>query len=252
MAYKYILYGSSEGIAWITFNRPEKMNALSPEMLEEWKDALLAAEHDGDVGVVVVTGAGRAYCSGLDLKALGAGDIRDGAVGPVYDIPGRAVIDTMLNMSKAVIAMVNGVCVTGGLETLLAFDLVVASERASFCDSHARWGIRPSWGMSQRLPRTVGLMKARELSYTARFFPASEALEMGLVNRVVPAERLREETISLAKTILANSLESVAAIKCLYNRGIMTTLQEGLKIEEESRFKIGDSGARLENFLKRK
>ncbi|MEN6463566.1 MAG: enoyl-CoA hydratase/isomerase family protein [Syntrophaceae bacterium] len=252
MPYKFILYGKSEGIAWITFNRPGKMNALCPEMLDEWRDALLAAEKDNEVGVVVVTGSGRAYCSGLDLKALEAEDLKDGAVGPAYDIPGRAVIDTMLNLSKVVIAMVNGVCATGGLETLLAFDLVVASESASFCDSHARWGVRPSWGMSQRLPRTVGLMRARELSFTARFFPASEALQMGLVNRVVPAEKLREETISLAKSILENSLESVAAIKSLYNRGILTTLKEGLRIEEESRFTITDTKLRLGEFLKRK
>lgn len=251
MPYKFILYDRCDGIAWITFNRPEKMNALSPEMLNEWQDALLAAEKDREVGVVVVTGAGRAYCSGLDLQALGADDLKDGAVGPVYDGPGRAVIAAILNLSKVVIAMVNGACVTGGLETLLAFDLVVASEGAVFCDSHARWGIRPSWGMSQRLPRTVGLMRARELSYTARFFPAREALEMGLVNRVVPTETLREETISLARSILENSLESVAAIKSLYNRGMLTTLQEGLRIEEESRFTITDTKARLGKFLKK-
>lgn len=252
MPYKFILYEKSGGIAWITFNRPEKMNALNPDMLIEWRDAMLEAEKDRDVGVVVVTGAGRAYCSGLDLKALGADDLKDGAVGPLYDDPGRAVIETMVNLSKVVIAMVNGVCVTGGLETLLGFDLAVASENASFCDSHARWGIRPSWGMSQRLPRTVGLMRARELSFTARFFTAREALGMGLVNRVVPAEKLKEETIALAKDIMGNSLESVAAIKHLYNRGIMTTLQEGLRIEAESKFEIRDTKARLEKFIKRK
>ncbi len=252
MNYKFILYEKSEGIAWITFNRPEKMNAMNPEMLDEWRDALLVAERDNETGVIVVTGAGRAYCTGLDLKALGAADINDGAVGPLYDIPGRAVIDTMLGLSKVVIAMVNGACVTGGLETLLGFDLVVASESATFCDSHARWGVRPSWGMTQRLPRTVGLMRARELSFTARFFSAAEALEMGLVNRIAPADRLRDETVSLAKSILENSLESIAAIKSLYNSGMMTTLHEGLRIEEESRFTITDTKSRLGKFLRRK
>lgn len=106
--------------------------------------------------------------------------------------------------------------------------------------------------MSQRLPRTVGLMRARELSFTARFFTAREALGMGLVNRVVPAEKLKEETIALAKDIMGNSLESIAAIKHLYNRGIMTTLQEGLRIEAESKFEIRDTKARLEKFIKRK
>jgi enoyl-CoA hydratase len=252
MSYKFILYEKSEGIAWITFNRPDKMNALNPEMLSEWREALVSAGKDKEVGVVVVTGAGRAYCAGLDLQAVGANDLVGGAVGSVYDVPGRAVIDTIQNLSKVVIAMVNGVCVTGGLETLLAFDLVVASEAASFCDSHARWGLRPSWGMSQRLPRTIGIMKARELSFTARFFSAKEAWEMGLVNRMVPANRLREETISLAKAILNNSLESVAAIKYLYNQGMSTTLQNGLKMEEESQFVITDTKTKLDKFINKK
>lgn len=251
MAYKYILYEKSDGIAWIIFNRPEKLNALNPEMLKEWKDALVTADNDKEIGVIVVTGAGRAYCAGLDLELVGADDLVGGAVGDVYDIPGRAVIYTILNLSKVIIAMVNGACVTGGLETLLAFDLVVASEDATFCDSHTRWGIRPSWGMSQRLPRTVGLMKARELSFTARFFSGKEAAAMGLVNRVVPPDKLREEVISLAETILRNSLESVAAVKYLYNHGLATTLAEGLKIESETKFIINDTNKRLDKFLKK-
>jgi len=251
MSYRNILYEISERIAWITFNRPEKMNALTPEMLGEWKDALLKAEADGDVGIIVVTGAGRAYCAGLDLTAVEAEGEGNGSVGDVFDIPGHAVIDTTMHLSKLVIAMVNGACVTGGLETLLAFDLIVAADDAKFCDSHAARGLRPSWGMSQRLPRTVGIMRARELSFTARFFLGKEAAEIGLVNRAVPREKLKEETIALANSILDNSPGSIAAIKALYNRGWDMTLAEGIRMEAETYFEINDTNERLAKFLKK-
>ena len=250
MTYNSIIYEKSDNIGWITLNRPKKMNALNPEILREWRSALVDSSKDNAVGVVVVTGAGRAYCSGLDLTAVKEEALSDGAVPALYDELGHALIDTMQNMPKVVISMVNGVCITGGLEVTLASDLIVASEDASFRDSHAFWGMRPSWGMSQRLPRAVGLMRARELSLTARFFSAREAWEMGLVNRVVPADKLREETISLAKTILDNSLESVAAIKHLYKRGFDKTLQEGLKMERETQLTISDTKKRLEKFYK--
>ncbi|MFK5952075.1 MAG: enoyl-CoA hydratase-related protein [Desulfobacterium sp.] len=248
MSYNCIKYKKVDNVAWITLNRPEKMNALNLEMIKEWRCALIDSSQDKAVGVVVVTGAGRAYCSGLDLMAVKGDAMSNGSVPARYDELGHALIDTMQNIPKVVISMVNGVCITGGLEVALASDLIVASEDAMFRDSHAFWGMRPSWGMSQRLPRAVGLMRARELSLTARFFSAGEAWQMGLVNRVVPADRLREETLSLAGTILNNSLESVAAIKHLYKRGFDKTLQEGLKMEKETRFIISDTQKRLENF----
>ena len=146
MSYKYIKYEKSDGIAWITLNRPEKMNSLNATMLAEWREAILAAGEDEEVGVVIVTGAGRAYCTGLDLKELDGKKFVGGEVGAAYDIPGNAIIDALRTIPKVVIAMVNGACITGGLETLLGFDLVVASEEATFGDTHARRGIRPSWG----------------------------------------------------------------------------------------------------------
>jgi len=252
MSYKYIIYEKSGGIGWITLNRPEKMNSLNEAMLGEWRKVILAAGEDKEVGVVVVTGAGRAYCTGLDLKELEGKEFVRGEVGSAYDIPGNAVIEAIRSIPKVVIAMVNGPCITGGLETLLAFDLVVASEEAVFGDTHARWGIRPSWGMSQRLPRLVGWMNAKDLSFTARLFTAREAKEMGLVNRVVPADQLRKEVISLAGSILQNSLETVAAIKFLYNEGMTMPLKEALKLESKTKFVITDTNERLKNFIKRK
>ena len=252
MGYRFILWEKSEGIGWITLNRPEKMNALNAAMLGEWREAILAAGADREVGVVVVTGAGRAYCTGLDLKELEGWKFERGEVGPAYDIPGNALIDAVRSIPKAVIAMVNGPCITGGLETLLAFDLIVASEEAVFGDTHARWGIRPSWGMSQRLPRLVGWMNAKELSFTARLFTAKEAREMGLVNRVVPPDRLRAEVVSLAQSVLRNSPETVAAIKSLYNRGMTMPLMEALEMEAKTQFDITDTNERLKAFIQKK
>lgn len=252
MTYNYIKYEKSEGIAWITLNRPEQMNALNVQMLNEWKDAVLTAGKDQEVGVIVITGAGRSYCTGMDLKELESIEFKGGEIGAIYDIPANELIDALQNVPKAVIAMVNGPCITGGLETLLGMDLVVAAENATFGDTHARWGIRPSWGMSQRLPRTVGWRRGKELSFTARIFSAQEAREMGLINRVVPADELKSTVASLAGDILKNSRETIAAIKHLYNQGMNLSLEEGLKMEAQTRFVITDTNERLKNFINKK
>lgn len=247
---KLILSEKADGIAWITLNRPKSMNSLTPAMMDEWKDAIIAADKDKDVGVIVVRGTGRAFCTGLDLKSLGNIKFKGGAVGPEYDDYGNGVINAIINASKPVIAMVNGFCFTGGLEILLAFDLIVAADNTVFGDTHAKFGLRPSFGMSQRLTRLVGLNKAKELSFTARNFTAQEAKEAGLVNIVAPADKLQEETISLAKSILKNSLQAITALKTMYNQGWQTTLKEGLEIEAKSYFEIDDTNERLKDFLK--
>lgn len=239
-----------EGISWVTLNRPEAMNALTLDMLRELREAMILAEKDKEVRVIVVTGAGKAYCAGLDLKVLGARSLEGGAVGPVVDVPAKALIDTVKNLSKPVIAMVNGACITGGLELSINFDLIVAAENARFGDTHARWGLRPSWGLSQTFPRRIGLMKAKELSFTSRFFTAREAEQLGLVNRVVPAEKLRQEVKALAESIMKNSAEAIAAIKTLYNKGMVLTEADGWKLEEETHFEIHDTNERLQGFQK--
>jgi enoyl-CoA hydratase/carnithine racemase len=249
MRYKYILYEKKDGLAWITLNRPERMNSLVTEMIDEWRSALLAAGEDQEVGVVVVTGAGRGFCTGLDLKELQKNMGVESAIRDL-DRAGNELIETILSMPKVCMAMVNGPCFTGGLEILLVFDLVIASEEAFFGDTHARWGVNPAWGMSQRLPRLVGIMKAKELSFTARTFTAREAEGMGLVNRVVPAARLRDEVVSMAGMILQNSLETVASLKGLYNRGMLTTLAEGLKIEREIQLTVNGPKSRIGDFKK--
>ena len=251
MAYQYLIYKKEGGIAKITLNRPEVMNAISPALLSEMKAALEEAGKDDEVGVVVLTGEGRAFSAGVDLKSLGDHRLDGGRVGPILDDPARDVIDTIQALPKVVIAMVNGYCFTGALEIVLGCDLIIASAEAKFGDTHTRWGLRPSWGMSQRLPWLVGVLKAKELSFTAEMITAQEAERIGLVNMVVPAEKLEETVRELAKKIMVNSLEAVAAYKYLYNRSLRDLLAKGLALEAKSEFVIKDTEDRLSQFRKK-
>jgi enoyl-CoA hydratase/carnithine racemase len=251
VSYNHIIYEVSAGIAWITLNRPERLNSLSPEMMQEWNDAILTAGKDSNVRIIIVTGAGRAFCTGLDLKSLGKITIENGEVGGGIISIGIRLIEAMQNCPQPIIAMVNGHCYTGGLELLYGFDLIVASQEAQFGDTHAKWGIRPSWGLSQRMPRIMGMMRAKELSFTCRTFSAEEAKELGLVNRAVPTAKLKEETIALAQQIMANSPQAVTAIKDLYNKGMLLSLQDGLQYELDTHYVIDDTNERLFGFKKK-
>lgn len=244
-----VLVEKSQGIAWITMNRPEALNALTPEMINEVKEAVLDADRAADIGVTVITGTGRAWCTGLDLKALGKINFVGGAVGTEIDDYGRSFIDAVQNSTKPVIAMVNGFVFTGGLELLLSTDIVIAAEEACFGDTHCKFGIRPSWGMSQRLPRIIGLNRAKYYTFTARTMTARQAFDYGLVSAVVPLGRLRAEVEEVCQAILKNSPQSIAACKAMYNQGWLTTLQDGLEnVEYQQSFEIEDTNQRLAKF----
>ncbi len=250
MAYEQILYQAAGGVAKITMNRPEAMNAITPAMLKELKAAVLAAGKAEEVRVVVLTGAGRAFCAGVDLKALGEVILTGGKVGDILDIPARELIDAIRSIPKPVVALVNGFCFTGALEIMLACDLVIASENAKIGDTHAKWGLRPTWGMSARLPRRVGFLKAKELSFTADAITAQEAERIGLVNQAVPADKLKQALEAMVKRIMANSPQSLAAYKHLYNTNEAMTLDQGLALEFSSEFQITDTEERLKGFKK--
>lgn len=251
MEFESLKYDKKDGIAKITISRPSVMNAFTPALLKEMKTAVEDAGRDKKIGVVVITGEGRAFSAGVDLKALGEHKLEKGKVGPILDIPARELIEAIQSIPKVVIAMVNGFCFTGALEIVLGCDLVIASEDAKFGDTHARWGLRPTWGMSQRLPRTIGLLKARELSFTAETIDGREAQRIGLVNMTVPADKLEEATTELARKIMSNSLESLSAYKYLYNRGMGLALDKGLELEFSSEFDITDTESRLASFRKK-
>jgi enoyl-CoA hydratase/carnithine racemase len=247
MAYENLIVERDGKVVWISLNRPQVLNALTPELFVELRDVLAEVDEDADVGVVVITGAGRAFSAGVDLKSVQA----RAQGGPDLTVEARAALAAIEGLDKPVIAMVNGHCLTGGLELALACDMIVASENAVFGDTHARWGLRPVWGGSWRLPRQVGIMKAKELSFTAQMIPAAEAERIGLVNKVVPIDELKQTVADLAQKLLANSAGSIGAIKRLMNRGLSLDLAGSMRLEIEMPHQVKDQGDRLQTFGKR-
>jgi len=243
-----VLVARSGNAATITLHRPDALNAITPTMLVSLGDELERLADDGDVTVVVLTGAGRAFCAGVDLKALGDRELVGGSVGDLLDVPARRVTDLLSTMPVITVAKVNGFCFTGALELVLACDLAVAANEAKFGDTHAKFGLRPTWGMSARLPRAVGMQAARELSYTARTFTGAEAEELGLVVRAVPRDELDAEVDDLVASILANSRGSLLAYKDLYRTGAESTLVDALASEASTEFTIDDTADRLDGF----
>jgi enoyl-CoA hydratase/carnithine racemase len=237
-----------EAVVTITLTRPDSLNALTPTMLEALADALEAVAADSTVRAVVLTGAGRAFSAGVDLKALADIAIEDGAVGPLLDVPARRAIRVLTTMPQIVVAKVNGHCFTGALELALACDIIVVAEDAKLADTHAKFGLRPTWGMSQRLIRLVGAARARELSYTARTFTGGEASVWGLAARAVPAEALDAAVEEFVGIILGNSQGSLAAYKDLYRHALDTTQESGLAYEAATSYEIPDTEARIASF----
>jgi enoyl-CoA hydratase len=241
MSYQYTLSTKESGIATITLNRPQVLNALSPDSLNELRDAVLAAGMAPYVGVVILTGAGKAFAAGADLQSLGAQKLENGRVGAVIDEAAIGAIEAIQSIPKAVIAAVNGHCYTGAMEIVLACDIIIASDEAKFGDTHVRWGLRPSWGY----------YKAKELSFTATIFDAVEAQRIGLVSKTVSSEILLDAAREIAHQIQANSLEAVAACKQLYNTTMMETMEQGLQYEGLSEFAISDTQSRIDGFKKK-
>ena len=214
-----------DGVALVTLNRPERRNALNAELLRAIRTTMGELNDDGDVSVVIVTGADPAFCAGVDLKELGSGRnlvASDGEAPPGSPWP---------TMTKPVIGAVNGHAITGGFEIALQCDFLVASERALFGDTHARVGLLPGWGLSVLLPQAIGVRRAKEMSLTGNFVDAEEALRLGLVNHVVPHDELIPFVRKLAADIAGNDQVAVAALLDEYDAVTATTVEEGLRIE---------------------
>lgn len=226
MADPVLLVDREDGVATLTLNRPRALNALSRELRRELTRAFEALGDDPEVGAAILTGAGRAFCAGLDLKELGGEGGAAAALGAEGDM-----IRAIRAFDRPLIGAVNGFAVTGGFELALACDFLVASSEARFADTHARVGILPGWGLSQLLPRRIGIGRAKELSFTGNYLDADRALAWGLVNRVVPPADLLPVCRALARDILSCDRASILAIKRLYDEGHATTLAEGLRLE---------------------
>jgi len=250
MPYEQIVYEKKNRIAKITINRPDAMNALTIAALSEITTAVEQGTEDPDVGVIVLAGAGRAFSAGLDIKALAASDGPDTRT--TLHNTARHLQGTMETAPKVISAMVHGFCLTGALEIALACDLIVGSEDAKFGDTHTRWGLRCTWGMSQRLPYRVGELKSKEMTFTSQMIRGDEAARIGLINRAVPAEELEATVWALAEQILENSLESVAAHKHLYNQRKKDAMEKGLEREYTTDAQISDAVERLMGFVGKK
>ena len=250
--YQDILFTQAEGIARITLNRPSVLNALSPNLLTELLRATQQVAQDDGLKVLVVTGAGRAWSAGVDLKALNE-SIQGGHFSnfEVMEI-GKAFIQTLQTMPQVTIAQVNGHCYTGATELMLAFDLVYAAHEAMIGDTHTKWGIAPKWGMTQRLQQKVGMMKAMELSFTAQPVSGQEAARIGLVNQAVPLAELDDTVRRVAEQVMGNSAQTIAAMKQLYYYGAQHGLAQGLQNEWEADYRITDREEFLRNFSKNK
>lgn len=224
-------------VAVLTLNRPEAMNALSKALRQALFDGLKTLEADPEVRVIILTGAGdRAFTAGLDLKELGSdpGGMSAANAASAEANPVKA-IETC---SKPVIGAINGVAITGGFEVALACDILIASERARFADTHARVGILPGWGLSQKLSRLIGVYRAKELSLSGNFIDARTAEAWGLVNRVVAPEDLLHQAKSLAKDIASVPADAVQHYKALIDEGFAMTFGDSLAHETATTSKL--------------
>jgi enoyl-CoA hydratase len=218
------------GVTTLTLARPAAMNALSRALRAALAQAFRDAQADAATRVVILTGEGRAFCAGLDLKELSA---PGGDAGNLAAINGGAddVVAAMAAFEGPIIGAINGWAITGGFEIALACDLLVASTAAQFVDTHARLGLMPGWGLSQKLPRIIGVARAKEVSFTGRPLSAAQAHAWGLVNHVVEPDVLLATCEGLARDMLAADAHTLRAMKRLVDAGVATTLGEGLRLE---------------------
>jgi enoyl-CoA hydratase/carnithine racemase len=233
-----------DGLAILTLNRPDKLNALTVEMFEELRAHVLALYKDESIGCVVLRGAGKCFSAGHDLADISKGE----------KVPSRGwhseTLRLLERLPKPVIAAVHGHCYTGALEVALAADFILAAESAKFADTHAKWALTPIWGMSQRLPRRVGIATAKRLMFTAETVKAADALRIGLAEMVVPDAEFAQAIGQLAAQILANSPFSHAANKRLLEATDARDMDSGLQWEILNNEGVGpDMQARIGAFM---
>tara|TARA_B100000700_G_scaffold323956_1_gene428918 strand:+ start:620 stop:1351 length:732 start_codon:yes stop_codon:yes gene_type:complete len=233
-----------DGIAILTLNRPEALNALSPKLFIELHEQVKNISNETDrVGCVILRGEGRSFSAGNDLKAIQAGE----------KAPSRhfqaETLDMIENLPQPVIASVHGHCFTGSLELALACDMLITSPSAKFADTHGKWGMVPVWGMSQRLTRRIGPLKTKEMMYTGRIVGGEEATQIGLANECVADEFLQARTLEIANSIIENSWHTLRSDKFLVNQGMSMGYEEGKIFErEESPGPDPDMQNRVKNF----
>ncbi|KQZ64374.1 enoyl-CoA hydratase [Sphingopyxis sp. Root1497] len=227
-----VLITRDDGVATVTLNRPEAMNALSKALRADLAAAMREVAGDDSIRAIVLTGAGtRAFTAGLDLKELGADTSNLGAANATGadENPVKAIE----LCPQPVIGAINGVAITGGFEVALACDIRIASTNARFADTHARVGVMPGWGLSQKLSRLIGIGRAKELSLTGNFLDAETACTWGLVNRVVAPDDLLPAAQALARDIASADPAMVRAYKALIDDGYALPFGAAMALEQE-------------------
>jgi 2-(1,2-epoxy-1,2-dihydrophenyl)acetyl-CoA isomerase len=243
-------------ITTITLDRPEKLNAFSGTMREELLEALRAAAGDDDCRAVVITGAGRAFCAGGDVEYM-SGLQKNGDVGSFRKLldAGRDIVTQIAGMAKPVIASVNGVAAGAGCNLALACDYRIASDSAKLGETFVKIGIHPDWGGTWFLPRLVGPSRALELLMTGRMVDAAEALAIGMVDRVVPLDDLREQTMTVARAIAQGPPQAIADIKRALAASRTNSLPAQVEVESEHQvraFLSRDAGEGMAAFFDRR
>ena len=223
-----VLLEKRDNIAIVTLNRPEQMNALSRELRNDFCAAFKQCQADDAIRVVIVTGNGKAFCAGFDLKEMSSPDTSNAA-----EASENEMASVMREFDGPIIAAINGHAITGGFEIALACDVIIASDRARFADTHARVGILPGWGLSQKLPRLIGLSRAKQISFSGNPVLAQQADEWGLVNQVVAADQLLTRASQLATDMCQCVPHILVQYKALIDEGYSKHYEDALAYEAE-------------------
>ena len=221
----FVLVEFDDRICRVTLNRPDVLNALNIEEFRQLSAAIEAIAAKGDaVGCVILSGAGKAFSAGHDLNDIGSGEEADHAEFEA------AVLEALASLPQPVIAQVHGYCFTGALEVALAADLIFVDSDTRLADTHSKWGLSPVWGMTQRLPRRIGSARAKDMMYSSRLLGAEEALQIGLVDRVVATGELAQEVADYAKMVAENSAHCHQVCKEILATTDGMSLREGLDL----------------------
>lgn len=252
MKYKNIIVEKKDSLGFIKINRPKVLNALNPETIKEIIDAITELENNKKIKVAIITGEGKAFIAGADISAMANMTPLEAKE---FAELGHNMLNRIENSRLPFIAMVNGYALGGGCETMMACDIVIASRNAKIGQPEINLGIHPGFGGTQRLPRLVGRIKAKELLLTGRNINAEEAQKIGLVNMVVDNDKLLEETEKIANEIAGKSTVQTSFIKALVNKGLNVDLNTGNSLEISyfsSSFATQDQKEGMKAFLEKR
>lgn len=233
MSYEFILNETRGRVGLVTLNRPHVMNALNHRLVREVMDALEAFDNDEDIGAIVITGNEKAFAAGADIK-----EMNEKSAEQIRETDHVAAFSRIMNIRKPVIAAVSGYALGGGFELAMSCDMIVASESAKFGQPEITIGVIPGAGGTQRLTHTVGKALAMEMILNNRTLSAQEALQFGLVNRVVPVDQCLNEVLKLAEEIASRAPVAVRLAKQMINQAYELTLTEGLQKEMQEFYRL--------------